>query len=196
MPVLDIVIAPHPVLKTMCTPVTEVTDELRTLMDNMMDTMYHAGGVGLAAPQVGETMRLFVADVGDVDEEGKIKQGKPYKFVNPEILEMSDDLFSYDEGCLSIPGFFEERARPNTIKVKYLDENGTEKTETFSGLMSFCIQHEIEHLDGILFTDHVSRLKRERVMKKLTKEKKQGVQYYHNHGDNCGCDHDHPHSEF
>ncbi|MDE0723830.1 MAG: peptide deformylase [Alphaproteobacteria bacterium] len=185
MPVLNIVIAPHPVLKTMCMPVETVTDEIRTLMDNMIETMYNAGGVGLAAPQVGETMRLFVADIGEEDEDGKIKQGTPYKFVNPEILEMSDDLFVYDEGCLSIPGFYEERERPNTIKLKYLDETGAEKTEKFSGLMSFCIQHEIEHLDGILFTDHVSRLKRERVMKKLMKEKKQGVEHYHVHGEHC-----------
>ncbi len=187
MPVLDIVIAPHPVLKTMCTPVETITDEMRELMDNMMETMYHAGGVGLAAPQVGETMRIFVADVGELDDEGKIKQGKPYKFVNPEIVEMSDDLFVYDEGCLSIPGFFEERERPNTIKLKYLDETGKEHVEEFDGLMSFCIQHEIEHLDGVLFTDHVSRLKRERVMKKLTKEKKQGIQYYKKHGEDCSC---------
>ena len=178
----------QPVLKKVGKEIDADYPELEKLISDMWETMYHASGVGLAAPQIGRSIRLFVVDTVQMMEEGQEAEGIKMVFINAQMEEETGQKWAFNEGCLSIPGFFEERERPNTIKLKYLDETGAEKVEEFSGLMSFCIQHEIEHLDGILFTDHVSRLKRERVMKKLMKEKKQGVEYYHVHGEHCNHD--------
>lgn len=171
MAVLPIYVAPHPVLKTPVKPVDGgVTDELRQLMDDMLDTMYDAQGIGLAAPQVGVLKRVLVIDVEQgAREERDGARGNPLCFVNPEIVWTSDDINSYEEGCLSIPGQYAPVERPEKVRVKYLDYDGKEQEIEADGLLATCIQHEIDHLNGILFTDHISKLKRDMLMRKLKK---------------------------
>ncbi|WP_085907429.1 peptide deformylase [Kiloniella majae] len=164
MAILDIVIAPDPVLKVVCEPVKEVNDEIRELLTNMLETMYKAPGIGLAACQVGVTKRVIVVDVSDDKEENQ-----PYCMVNPEITWESDEYSVYQEGCLSLPEQYADVERPAAIKMTYLDETGKKVELEADGLLATCIQHEIDHLDGVLFVDHISKLKRGMIMKKLKK---------------------------
>ncbi|MDA9175890.1 peptide deformylase [Alphaproteobacteria bacterium] len=166
MAVLPILIAPHPTLKAKAKPVKDVTDELRALLDDMLETMYDAPGIGLAANQIGSLHRVLVMDCGSRDDE---ETPRPIKIINPEITGVSEELSSYEEGCLSIPEQFAEVDRPAVVRVKYLDENGQKHERLFEGLEATCVQHEIDHLDGILFVDHLSNLKRNMLMKKLKK---------------------------
>ncbi|MBO6825095.1 MAG: peptide deformylase [Sneathiella sp.] len=171
MALLPILTAPDPRLKTISEPVAEVNDEIRKLVDDMFETMYEAPGIGLAAIQVGVQKRLLVVDViGKNDEEN---DPDPIALINPEITWVSDDDSVYEEGCLSVPAHYADVVRPAEIKVKYLDRDGKEQELHADGLLATCIQHEIDHLDGILFVDHLSALKRNMILRKLLKLKKQ-----------------------
>ena len=167
MAIRPILTAPDPRLRQVSRPVDKVDDALRALMDDMLETMYDAPGIGLAAIQVGEPLRVIVMDLAGEGEEPA-----PRYFVNPEILDPSEELGVYQEGCLSVPEFFEEVERPATCRVKYLDYHGREQILEAEGLLAVCIQHEMDHLEGVLFIDHLSRLKRERILKKLKKEQR------------------------
>jgi peptide deformylase len=144
-----------------------VTDAHRALMDDMLETMYDAPGIGLAAIQIGEPLRIIVMDLA---KEGDPKA--PRYFVNPEILWASDDLFTYEEGCLSVPDIYDDVERPARVKLRYLDYDGKQIEEDAEGLYAVCIQHEMDHLEGVLFIDHLSRLKRDKALQKLKKAKK------------------------
>jgi peptide deformylase len=141
-----------------------VDAEVLRLADDMLETMYDAPGIGLAAIQVGVPRRMLVIDVSRDDEEKK-----PVVFINPEILKVSDDVSAYEEGCLSIPDYYAEVERPASLTMRYVDRDGKQQTIDADGLLATCLQHEIDHLNGILFIDHISRLKREMVIKKFTK---------------------------
>ena len=167
MTIRPILTAPNPVLREISAPVDRVDDDLRRLMDDMLETMYDAPGIGLAAIQVGVPKRVIVMDLAGEGEEPA-----PRYFVNPEILDPSDDVGIYQEGCLSVPEYFEDVERPSRCRVKYLDYNSEERVEDAEGLFAVCIQHEMDHLNGVLFVDHLSRLKRERILKKLKKEQR------------------------
>ena len=174
MALLPIYVAPHPVLKKPAEPVAAVTDEIRTLIKDMFETMYATRGIGLAAPQVGHSLRVLVMDVeqtGDraEDHEPPPTPGKPIAVINPEIVWSSDEQNVYEEGCLSIPDQYAEIERPEKVRVKYLDENGQPQEMEADGLLATCVQHEIDHLDGVLFVDHLSSLKRDMLMRKLKK---------------------------
>lgn len=169
MALLEILTAPDPRLKQKSLPVDSVDDALRTLMDDMLETMYDAPGIGLAAPQVGVLKRVIVMDISHDDEDPA-----PLKLVNPEIVWKSDELTTYEEGCLSVPQSYSEVERPAEVKLRYLDENGTPCEMDCDGLLATCIQHEMDHLEGTLFIDHISRIKRSMIMRKLTKLKKNG----------------------
>jgi peptide deformylase len=168
MAVRPLIILPDPMLKRVSAPVDAVTDEIRGLMDDMLETMYAAPGIGLAAIQIGVPKRVVVMDL--VKDEDKPRD--PQFFVNPEIISASEETAEYEEGCLSIPEVFENVTRPKTVRIRYLDRNGLIQERDCGGLMATCIQHEIDHLNGILFIDHISRLKRERVVKKFAKAAK------------------------
>ena len=168
MTVLPLVIAPDERLNTCSDPVDVIDDTIRTLAANMLDTMYHSQGIGLAAVQVGVLKRIIVADVQWRQEEGKAKEiGTQYILINPEIIATSEDDRSYNEGCLSFPTHYAEVIRPDSVKVRYLDLDGSQKEEEFSGLLSTCIQHEIDHINGINFVDHLSRMKRSIILRKF-----------------------------
>jgi len=170
MSILDIITIPDPLLKTVSKPVTEVDDDLRKLMDDMLETMYAAPGIGLAAIQVGVPKRVLVLDL-----DGDSDNSKPLYMVNPEILWASEEINVYNEGCLSVPDQYADVERPRDIKIKYLDYDGSAVEEEMSELYATCVQHEIDHLNGVVFIDHISRLKREMIVKKvrkLTKDKK------------------------
>ena len=167
MAILPIITAPDPRLKKICRPVETVDDELRQLMDDMYETMKNAPGIGLAAPQVGVLKRLIVVDVAREEEEPQ-----PHFMVNPELTWVSDHDNNYDEGCLSLPDFYEPVVRPAEIKVRYLDRENEIRELVADGLLATCIQHEMDHLEGILFVDHVSALKRSMILRKLLKAKK------------------------
>ena len=172
MAILPIITAPDPRLKQMSEPVETVDDALRQLMLDMAETMYDAPGIGLAAIQVGVAKRVLVIDLQDEEaEEGEERPRKPQYFVNPEILEAAEELAVYEEGCLSVPEFYEEVERPATCKVRYLDFDGNEQILEADGLMATCLQHEMDHLNGVLFVDHLTRLKRNMILKKLKKAK-------------------------
>ena len=166
MTIRKILIEPDPFLRQKSIKVEEVNDEIRTLMDDMLDTMYNAPGIGLAAIQVGVAKRIIVIDLSRDDEKKT-----PLYFVNPEIITNSDNDSTYEEGCLSVPGQFAEINRPDKCKVKYLDYNGNEEILDAEGLLATCIQHEIDHLEGILFIDYLSKLKKSMIIKKLSKLK-------------------------
>lgn len=168
MALLPIIVAPDPRLKRLSQPVEQVDDEIRRLMDDMLETMYKAPGIGLAAPQVGVLKRVIVVDVA---REGEDPQ--PLQMANPEIISVSDDDATYEEGCLSLPDHFAEVVRPETAHIRYLDRNNELRAIDAEGLMAVCIQHEIDHLDGILFVDHITALKRNMILRKLTKLKKE-----------------------
>ena len=161
---LTILEFPDPRLRTKATPVETVDDTLRTLIDDMFETMYDAPGIGLAATQVDVHKRLLVADVSS-------DKSDPHVFVNPVIVE-KDGVTVTEEGCLSVPGDYEEVARAEHIRVRYLDRDGAEREEEFEGLLAVCVQHEIDHLDGKLFVDYLSEAKRQRIRKKLEKERR------------------------
>ena len=170
MTIKKILTAPDPLLKTISKPVEKVDDEIRKLMDDMLETMYDAPGIGLAAVQVGVPLRVIVMDISWKKEDG-IKE--PKYFVNPVISNKAIDLSIYEEGCLSVPDQYAEIERPEKCVVNYLDYNGKEKQEEVEGLFATCIQHEMDHLEGILFIDHLSRMKKNLIVKKLVKAKKQ-----------------------
>lgn len=156
-------------LRKMSAPVSRVDADIRKLWDDMLETMYKAPGIGLAAVQVGIPQRLLVVDLSKEGEEKK-----PLFVANPEITWASELQSDYEEGCLSIPDFYEMVTRPSEVKVRYLDRQGEPRELHAAGLLSTCLQHEIDHLNGVLFIDHISRLKRERVVKKFTKAQKLG----------------------
>jgi peptide deformylase len=167
MAIREILVVPNPVLKQVSATVPAVDDELRALMDDMLETMYAAPGIGLAAIQVGVPKRVIVMDLA---REGEDKQ--PRHFVNPEILWASEETAPYEEGCLSVPEIYDEVERPAQVKLKYLNYQGEEIVEDAEGLFAVCIQHEMDHLEGVLFIDHLSRLKREQAIKKVKKQAK------------------------
>lgn len=164
MAIREIVKLPDPILKKISQPVERVDDELRGLVDDMLATMYDAPGIGLAAVQVGIPRRLLVIDIAK-DEQPK----SPMAFINPEITWNSDELSEYEEGCLSIPDVFDDIERPAEVRVSYLDRDGKQHEEHYDGLMATVLQHEIDHLNGILFIDYLSRLKRSTIVRKFTK---------------------------
>ena len=169
MALRPILIHPDPRLKAMCDPITEVTDDLRALSAEMLKAMYEAPGIGLAAPQVGVTKRLFVMDCAkDEDEEPR-----PLTLINPEVVWSSEEQNVYEEGCLSIPDQFAEVERPSEVLVRWMDIDGSEQEERFSGLWATCAQHEIDHLNGNLFSDYLKPLKRQMITRKMQKLKKE-----------------------
>ncbi len=168
MSIKPLVLLPDPILRQPSKTVERVDDDLRRLADDMLETMYDAPGIGLAAVQVGEPLRMLVMDVAKEDEE---KQ--PFVLVNPQIVATGDDVSTYEEGCLSIPDYYAEVERPAAVTVKYLDRDGKEQTLSADGMLATCVQHEIDHLNGVLFIDHISKLKRDMVVKKFTKLAKQ-----------------------
>lgn len=172
MAILPIIETPDARLKTISTPVDGVDDALRAFIKDMFDTMYDAPGIGLAAIQVGVPKRVLVIDLQERDEESGAVIREPRVFINPEIVEMSEDLTVYSEGCLSVPDQYADVERPSIIKAKWLDENGKAHEEVIDGLLAICLQHEMDHLNGILFIDHLSKLKRDMVLKKLAKARK------------------------
>ncbi|MDP1617166.1 peptide deformylase [Phenylobacterium sp.] len=165
MAIREILTVPNPVLKQVSQPVAAVDDELRALMDDMLETMYAAPGIGLAAIQVGVPKRVIVMDIAGPDEDRQ-----PRYYVNPEILWASDDTAPYEEGCLSIPDIYDEVERPAKVKLRYLNYQGEQVEEDAEGLFAVCIQHEMDHLEGVLFIDHLSRLKRDRAVAKVKKQ--------------------------
>ncbi|MFC7048817.1 peptide deformylase [Emcibacter nanhaiensis] len=164
MAILPIITVPDPMLKFSSTPVEKVDDALRKFMDDMLETMYDAPGIGLAAIQVGRPIRVLVIDLARDDEEPD-----PQYFVNPDIYWTSEEMGVYNEGCLSVPEQYAEVERPAECKVRYLDYNGEEQDIHCTGLLATCIQHEMDHLNGILFVDHLSKLKRDIMVKKVKK---------------------------
>ena len=167
MALLKILEVPNPLLKKKCAPVAEVTDEVRKLMNDMLETMYDAPGVGLAAPQIGLLQRIVVIDVTR-DNEPK----HSYKMINPIITEHSETTLMHDEGCLSVPEQYAPVERFETVTVQYTDENGQKQTLSADGLLAICIQHELEHLDGTLFIDHLSKVKRDMIVRRVEKERR------------------------
>jgi peptide deformylase len=163
MAVLEILEFPDPRLRNKAKPVKAVTSELLTLIDDMLETMYAAPGIGLAATQVNVHQRLLVIDVSDNHDD-------PQVFINPVITVLDPELGEYDEGCLSVPGFYETVNRPQRVSVTALDREGESYTRELDGLLAICLQHEIDHLEGKLFVDYLSPLKRQRIRKKLEKE--------------------------
>ncbi len=169
MAILPVIIAPDPRLKQISDPVDKVDDDIRRLMDDMLETMYLAPGVGLAAPQVGVLSRVIVVDAAPEDSERQ-----PYRMANPELVWISDEDYSAEEGCLSLPDYYGDVVRPAAVRVRYLDHENEIRECAADGLLAVCVQHEMDHLDGILFVDHMSALKRNMILRKLTKAKKAG----------------------
>lgn len=183
MAIREILEVPDPRLKTVSTPVETFDDELRTLVDDMFETMYAAPGIGLAAIQVGVPKRVLVIDLQEPEGEGQPEDcdveacdhdhrpvvRNPRTFINPEILDPAEELATYQEGCLSVPDIYADVDRPATCRVRYQDLDGKVHEEDMTGLMATCLQHEMDHLEGILFIDHLSRLKRNMALKKLRK---------------------------
>src|SRR5688572_12383694 len=176
MAILRIYETPDPVLRQISIPVETLDDELRTLITDMFETMYHAPGIGLAAVQVGVPKRLLVMDLQEpadpeVPESPVVKD--PRVFINPEILAHSDHEVPYTEGCLSVPDQYAEVMRPDRIRARWMDEHGKQQEQDLEGLLAVCLQHEMDHLEGVLFIDHLSKLKRDMVLKKLAKARKE-----------------------
>lgn len=167
MAIRPILTVPDPVLKQVSRRVDAVTDETRALMDDMLETMYAAPGIGLAAVQIGEPVRVIVMDLA---KEGE--KPEPRYFVNPEILETVEETQTYEEGCLSVPDYYDEVDRPKRVKLRYLNYQGEQIEEWAEGMYAVCIQHEMDHLQGTLFIDHLSRLKRSYAINKVKKAKK------------------------
>ena len=174
MTVLPILIAPNPRLKVTSDVIETVDDEIRRLMDDLVETMKSADGIGLAAPQVGVAKRVIVvaAPRGDDDDDGDGRSKEPLCMANPEIVWASDDIEPHEEGCLSLPDHFAEVKRPVSVRVQYRDRNDEVCEIEADGLLGTCIQHEMDHLEGILFVDHISMLKRKIILRKLAKDKR------------------------
>jgi peptide deformylase len=173
MAILPIVEVPDPRLRQISSPVEKVDDEVRSLVGDMFETMYAAPGIGLAAIQVGVPRRVLVIDLQEPAEEGGEAVRDPRVFINPEILESSEQEVPYTEGCLSVPDQYAEVDRPDRIRARWLDLDGKPHDEEIVGLLATCLQHEMDHLNGVLFIDHLSRLKRDMVLKKLAKWRKE-----------------------
>jgi peptide deformylase len=167
MTIKPLIILPDPVLRQVSAPLEQVDDAVRALSQDMLETMYDAPGIGLAAIQIGIPKRLLVIDLSKEDEDKK-----PQVFINPEILQSSDERSIYEEGCLSIPDYYAEVERPARVTVKHVGLDGKGQITEAEGLLATCLQHEIDHLNGVLFIDHISRLKREMVIRKFTKASK------------------------
>ena len=167
MAIREILVVPDPLLKQKSLPVAAVDDDLRALMDDMLETMYAAPGIGLAAVQIGVAKRVIVMDLASSDEEPA-----PQYFINPQIVWASDETEPYEEGCLSVPDIYDEIERPSKVKLRYLNYQGEQVEEEAEGLYAVCIQHEMDHLEGVLFIDHLSRLKRDRAVAKVKKQAK------------------------
>lgn len=165
-----LIILPDPVLRQLSKPLERVDDSVRKLADDMLETMYDAPGIGLAAIQIGEPVRMLVIDLAKEDEPKA-----PQIFINPQIVATGDEASVYEEGCLSIPDYYAEVERPATLTVSYVDRDGKEQTMEADGLLATCLQHEIDHLNGVLFIDHISKLKRDMVMRKFKKLAKDKV---------------------
>jgi peptide deformylase len=165
----DILIIPDKRLRLKSAPVTAIDKSVRALIDDMFATMYDAPGIGLAAIQIGSPMRVVTMDLAKKDEPKA-----PLVFINPEVTWAADETATYEEGCLSIPEYYEEVARPNAVRVKYLDRDGKPRELEATGLLATCLQHEIDHINGVLFIDHISKLKRDMVLKKFKKARKRG----------------------
>jgi peptide deformylase len=186
MAIMEIIEAPDPRLKTVSTPVDTFDDQLKILVDDMFETMYAAHGIGLAAIQVGIPLRVLVIDLQPEDEDAEPEEcddhgcghnhrplkKEPRIFINPEILDPAEEQATYQEGCLSVPDIYADVDRPKTCRVRWQDLDGNTHEEAMEGLMAVCIQHEMDHLNGILFIDHLSRLKRNMALKKLEKARK------------------------
>jgi len=166
MAILEILEFPDPRLRTVAKPVTNVDDATRTLLDDMFETMYDAPGIGLAATQVNVHRQIVVMDLSE-------EKNDPLVFINPEVTGLAEETEPYDEGCLSVPGFYEEVERPTKVRVKALDRHGESFELEPSGLLAVCIQHEMDHLNGKLFVDYISPMKRQRIRKKLEKQQRQ-----------------------
>ena len=171
MAIKTILTEPDPILRQISKPVGQVSIEERRLMDDMLETMYAANGIGLAAIQIGIQKRTIVMDLSKKDESKKDEKKEPRYFVNPVIKQKSQNLSTYEEGCLSVVSFFAEIERPNECDVEYLDYNGKKQLLHATGLLATCIQHEIDHCDGKLFIDYLSKLKKTMIIKKLSKQK-------------------------
>ena len=167
MAIKEILTEPNKILRQVSKPVEKVNKEEQSIMDDMLETMYHANGIGLAAIQIGIPKRIIVMDIAKKDEEKN-----PMYFVNPVIKNKNKDLSTYEEGCLSVPNQFAEVDRPATCEVEYLNYHGEKKILKAEGLLATCIQHEMDHLEGILFIDYLSKLKKSMIIKKLSKQKK------------------------
>ena len=182
MTIRKILTEPNKILRKKSLKVENVDKDIQSLMDDMLETLYAAPGIGLAAIQVGVDKRVIVMDISrsrnDIgrDKKEDKEQKNPMYFVNPEIVWKSEDKFTYEEGCLSVPNQFAEIDRPKQCNVKYLDYNGQPQELKADGLLSICIQHEIDHLEGILFIDYLSKLKKEMIIKKLSKQTKESVE--------------------
>ena len=171
----EIITLPDPLLRTVSKPVKAVDASTRKLMDDMLETMYDAPGIGLAAIQVAQPLRLITMDLAKRDENGETTP-RPRVFINPEIISRSEETSVYEEGCLSIPEYYEEVERPAQVRIRFTDLDGKVHEEDADGLFATCIQHEIDHLNGVLFVDYLSKLKRDRVMKKFTKAAKRAAE--------------------
>ena len=168
MAIKPIQFVPDPVLRKSALPVENITDKTLQLLDDMAETMYDAPGIGLAGPQIGELKRLIVMDCSRDDEKSEL-----WQMINPEVIELSEDNSTLEEGCLSIPGHTADVSRPDWIKLRFTDIKGIEQQIKAEGLLAACIQHEIDHLNGILFIDHISKLKRDIIWRKVLKEARQ-----------------------
>ena len=168
MPLKNIVIEPDPILRKISQPIETVNNETKKLLDDMLETMYAAPGIGLAAVQVGILKRIIVIDISKEKEKKN-----PFFLINPEIIFKSEKTSSYEEGCLSLPGHFAEIERPSECRVTYIDYNGKKRELKANGILSTCIQHEVDHLNGVLFIDYLSKLKKDMIIKKLKKQKKE-----------------------
>ena len=171
MAIRDIIILPDKQLRLVSKKIEKVTPAIRQLADDMFETMYAAPGIGLAAIQVAEPVRLITMDLAKKNEEGEVNP-QPRVFINPEVLSSSEETSVYEEGCLSIPEYYEEVERPAKVRVRFTDLDGKVHEEDAEGLFATCIQHEIDHLNGVLFIDYLSKLKRDRVQKKFSKAAK------------------------
>ena len=175
MALRKIITLPSRKLKQKSEPVGKITADVRGLVDDMFETMYDAPGIGLAAIQIAQPLRLITMDLAKRDENGETNR-EPRVFINPEIIASSEELSVYEEGCLSIPEVHEDVERPARVKVKFLDLDGDKHEEEAEGLYATCIQHEIDHLNGVLFIDHISKLKRDRIIKKFSKAAKRAAE--------------------
>ncbi|KZL22002.1 Peptide deformylase [Pseudovibrio axinellae] len=175
MTIRQIKLIPETCLREVCAPIEDFNEEIKKLADDMLETMYDAPGIGLAASQIAVLKRIVVLDVAEREnEEDDSVKKEPMVFINPVITWSSEEKSVYQEGCLSIPGVYEDVERPSEVRVSFLDIDGKQQEIEANGLLGTCIQHEIDHLNGVLFIDYLSRLKRERIVKKMIKQAKQG----------------------